>query len=270
MSQLNPLDFKQGIDIERSSLEQVVPLHVIPVELLSKVKKFATPQGTVNVGGLINVLKEARDKNRNKRHWLFVAVAFFVVFMLVNMGLTFAVVTMAKESHVNSNGLLTQVGTNTPVSTGTARALNAITSETSVAELSAMTHITASSGETTISSEVQSFAQMLCPFGDSCLPEYPHALFIYTPDMIVVYHGPTFVITNTTERMSQAITLGGLDATNAAGRHLLSTSDWIAKGLIGAGLVVVVAGAAATAPVAIAVGIISGTAMCLTGILGMD
>ena len=67
MSQFNPLSDKYVVVDGSMPEEHFVPLHQIPPELLNKVRKFGTPQGTISVTGLVSALKEARDKNRNKR-----------------------------------------------------------------------------------------------------------------------------------------------------------------------------------------------------------
>ena len=198
----------------------------------------------------------------------------FVCFVLVNMGLTYSVVTLTKESHVGPGGQLTQVGTNIPVSTGSSRSVSSINSNTSVTDLSRVSHLSFSHNGTTISTAVDGFAMLPCPFGPECQPGFPTALFMYTPDMTVVYHGDNYVIVNATDRMSSAITLSGMANADKVtiGRHLSNLTGgcggWcvllgaaITIGAVAASVVTVGSSGIFLAPV--------GIAMMMDGMVGM-
>ena len=198
-----------------------VPINQFSIELYSKVLPY-TVNGNVPVAGIMAALETSRRKNKNKRHIIFAMFGFFACFVLVNMGLTYSVITLTKESHVGPGGQLTQSGTGLPVSTGTSRSVASIDSNTPISDISQVSHLSFSHNGTTISSIVEGFAMMPCPFETDCQPGFPNALFMYTPDMTVVYHGDNFAIVNATDRMTTALTLGNMTNVNqfTTGRHL--------------------------------------------------
>jgi len=250
-----------------------VPIDQFSSDLYSKVSPYIV-NGHVPITGIMAALETARRKNKNKRHVIIAMFGFFVCFVLINMGLTYSVVTLTKESHVGPGGQLTQAGTGLPISTGASRSVASISSNTSVADLSQVSHLSFSHDGATISTAVEGFAMLPCPFGADCEPGFPTALFMYTPDMTVVYHGDHYVIVNATERMTSALTLGGMS--NAAqvisGRHLSNlTGDcggWcvllgaaITIGALAASVVTVGSSGIFLAPV--------GIAMMMDGMVGM-
>lgn len=247
-----------------------VPINHFSRELYSKVLPYSV-NGHVPVTGIMSALETARRKNKNKRHVIIAMFGFFVCFVLVNMGLTYSVISLTKESHVGSGGRLTQAGTNIPVSTGASRSISSINSNTTLDDISKVSHLSFSHNGTTISTLVEGFAMMPCPFETECQPDFPTALFMYTKDMTVVYHGDQFAIVNATDRMASAITLGGMSNADqvTSGRHLSFTcGGWcvlagaaITIGAVAASVVTVGSSGIFLAPV--------GIAMMMDGMVGM-
>jgi len=237
-----------------------VPLDSFPEELSRKVFQYSA-NGHVPVTGIITALEVARRKNKNKRHMLFAAFGFFVCFVLVNMGLTYTVINMSKDLHVK-NGLLTSSSAD-PVSTGTARSFTSVTSESTKADLSQVSHLYFETNATTINLPVNGYVKTKCPFGSECISE--NVLYFYTPEATVVYHGSEFIVANATERLQQAI-----GASFNGGRHLLTSCGWCVA-FMTSGMGLVMGGAALAGPtggVSLVVGIASGSAVMLTGLIG--
>ena len=237
-----------------------VPLDSFPEELSRKVFQYSV-NGQVPVSGIITAFEVARRKNKNKRHMLFAAFGFFVCFVLVNMGLTYSVITMSKELHVNK-GLLTS-SSKDPISTGSAKSFTSITSESTKTELAQVSHLYFDTNSTSINLPVSGYVKTKCPFGSECISE--NVLYFYTPEATVVYHGSEFIIVNATERLQQAV---GTSFT--MGRHLLNKCGWCV-GLMSSGMGLVLGGAALTGPtggVSLVVGVASGSVVMLTGLVG--
>jgi hypothetical protein len=202
-------------------------LDSFPEELSRKVFQYSA-NGHVPVTGIITALEVARRKNKNKRHMLFAAFGFFVAFVLMNMGLTYAVVNMMKETHIGNNGMMLQAGSSIPVATASARTVMKMHSELTLNELSELKQLAFSLNGTDISVDVQGFARFPCTLGKSCLAD--HFLILYTPDMSVVYHGSEVAFANMTSRIQSTFTATGFELVDAdssgTGRHLSGANFW--------------------------------------------
>ena len=226
--------------------DSVISVHELPEGLITKVSPYNT-NGTVTVENIISAFENTRKKNKNKRHMLFVMFGFMVCFVLVNMGLTYTVVKMTRDMRITNGGQLVQTGTNLPVSTSSMKTVDSIHSESSLKELSQLSHLMFSSGnDTQISLEVQGFSRFNCTEEiTTCDPQYQHVLMVLTPDAIVAYHGPDFVLTNVSSRMDAIIELSGISKTFKTGRHLLFTWKQLAVAAGGGALTGAATGAMA-------------------------
>ena len=265
---MNPLKIPDtNIDMVDLTDEYNIPMYKIPTELISKVNKFSNNAGYVSVNGLINSIMDVRNKNRNKRYIIYIAFGFFCLFLLVNMGLTYLVINMSKDMHVN-NGFLTDAKSLNPISTGAARSMVSLSSESTLDELSQISHLHFNTKNTTLNLPISGYIKTPCPFKNDCVSE--NALFIYTPEATVVYHGVDFIIVNATERLQQVMEMSGLTHDSFVGRKLLSKCKWCAA-CVASGAGILVGGAALAGPtggVSLVVGVIAGSAVSLTGLIG--
>jgi len=205
-----------------------ISLHAVPAELINKLKKYDVDgTGFIPVSGVVSALMEARDKNRSKRHLLYAALAFFIAFVMVGMGLTYAVMNLTKESHVHAN-ILTSASSGNAVATARAITVDDLSSNLSDKDLSQISMVKiAFSDNITVSLQVSGYIRAPCNPSSSVFGSCPDDS---TQELHVLTHSNTTLILQGDQHVTSLSTglyaqispyLQASLSPAAPGRHLL-------------------------------------------------